>query len=98
MAGGAVAARPLNLLENRGCSGQVETRTAILLRDQRSEEPGLSQGGDELGRVSHLPIEPPPVFARKSLADPADGLADLAVLGVLHRRAHSPPSRARQAR
>ena len=51
-------------------------RTAIFLRDQHRQKPGLRQGGDKRCRIGPLPVQRPPVRAGEARAKLAHRLAD----------------------
>jgi hypothetical protein len=78
VAGGAVAAGAVDLLQDRAAIEQRQPGAAVLLRDQRRQPAGLAHRGDEflgvfLGRFALLPVLRPEVLAKIG-----DGAADLA--------------------
>src|SRR5215207_9179074 len=88
MAGGAVAAGALHLLEDRGRGRKRQPRAAVFLRDQHREVAGLGERVHEFARVAVLAIELAPVFARELRAKPDHRLADLGVVAALDGLSH----------
>ena len=74
-------------------AAEPQARAAVFLRDQHRQEPGLGQGGDELGRILPLAVQGAPIVAGEPRAQPAHRLADFGkvLVGVLghHRSACS---------
>ena len=75
--GRAVAARRLDLLHDRGRRRHGQPAAAVFLRDQRGQEPGVGERGDEFGRIGALAVERAPILAGEPGAERANGLADL---------------------
>ena len=85
VAGGGVAARPVDLLEDDRRLGDAETRPAQLLRYQGGEVAGLGQGPDELLRVRLAGVELAPVGVGKPRAELAHRSPQIGMqLGVRH--------------
>jgi hypothetical protein len=84
MAGRAVAARAVHLLQDRRGGRQRQPGAAIVFRDQRGEVAGLRQRVHELGRIAVLAVELAPVFAGKPRAQLAHGVADVGVVFIHH--------------
>ena len=80
MAAAAVAARALDLLQDRRRSGQLQAGAAIFLGDQHREIAGLGQRIHERLGISHLAIELAPILAGKLRAELGDGVADVGVI------------------
>ena len=96
IAGGAVAAGALNLLQDDGQLGDPETRSAIPLGDERREPSGPRQRVDELRRMAFAAALLAPVLVRLPGADLADGRTDVRV-GRSNERIHRGP-RTRRSR
>ena len=77
MAGGAVAAGSMYLLQNCGSGADAESAAAILLGNERGEVAGLGERSNEFGRIGALAVERAPVFARKLGAERAHAGADI---------------------
>src|SRR5467141_3713810 len=77
MAGRAIAAAGLNLLHDGGGLDQRKTAAAVLLRDERREEPSLGQRRHEFAWIGALAIELAPILARETGAQRTHGRADL---------------------
>ncbi len=86
VAGTAVAARAVNLLEYRGRRLDAEPGAAVLFRDQYRQEARARQRRDELARVTALAIELAPVFPRKALTQLSHRLADIRESVIVHVR------------
>ena len=82
VAGAAVAARRVDLLEDRRGRADAEPAAAVALRDQRGEEARVGERLHELLRVGARPVLLPPVLAGVARAQRPDGLAQLAVVVV----------------
>src|SRR5258708_10212065 len=82
MAGGAVAARRLDLLHDGDGRAHGQPAAAILFRNEGCEKAGLGQGGDEFFRISALAIERPPILAGKTGAQRAHRLANRSEVGA----------------
>ena len=80
VAAAAVAARTLDLFEDRRRRRKLQARAAIFLGDQHREIAGLCQRVDERLGVGHLAIELAPIFAGKLRAQLCDGFADVGVI------------------
>ncbi len=78
MAGGAVAAIGVNLLQNGRGHAERQARPAIFLRNQGAEQPRLRQRIDKFRRIGAFAVLLPPVAAGKAFAELADRLANLA--------------------
>src|SRR5262249_23475468 len=86
MARAAVATLKLDFFEDRSGRRQCQSSAAIFLWNERRQIAGFCQGDYELLRVSHLPVEPAPVFAREFLAELGDfGSDDLVRVGCVVR-------------
>ena len=83
MAGGAVAARRMDLLHDRGSGRERQPAAAVLFRDQRGEEARVCQHFDEFRRIAALPIERAPIFAGKGHAQAAHRFADRRIVVVM---------------
>ena len=83
VAGAAVAAGALDLLEDRGRGRQRQPGAAIFLGDQHREIAGLGQRVDELGRIGPLAVELAPVFAGELGAELGDRVADVGMFVLL---------------
>ena len=98
VAGGAVAAGALDLLEDRGGGRQRQAGAAVLLRDQRGEIAGVGQRLDELARIGALAVELAPILAGNAAHKLADLLADfdrrLRLRANRHRRSSASRSSA----
>src|SRR6185312_8673775 len=79
VAAAAVAARALDLFQDRGRCREFQTRPAILLRDQHREIAGLRQRIDEGRWIGHLAVELAPIFAGELCAELYDLLADIGI-------------------
>ncbi|OKO85362.1 hypothetical protein AC629_19270 [Bradyrhizobium sp. NAS80.1] len=89
----SVAARTLDLFQDRGRRRKLQARTAIFLGDQDREIAGLGQRIDEDLGVRHLAIELAPVFTGKLRAELCDGFADVGVIFGLVFSTHGVPVR-----
>ena len=78
---GAVAARSLDFLHDRGGRRHGEAAAAVLFRNKRGEKAGLGQCRDEFFRIRTLAIQPPPVFAWEIRAQRPYRLADRCEVG-----------------
>ena len=85
VAGGAVAARRLDLFHDRRGGIHGQAAAAIFLGDERGEKSGLGQRRDEFLRVSALAVERAPIFAGKIRAERTHGLADRREVRGFHR-------------
>ena len=88
VAGGAIAARAMDLLEDRRRGAQAQSRPAIFLGNQDGEKTFLRQTFDEGGRIGALAVERAPVFAGKIAAELGDRVANLGMVGR-RARGHS---------
>ena len=82
VAGAAVAARRVDLLQDRRRSPDAEPAAAVALRDQRGQKTRVGERLHELFRVGPLAILLAPVLAGVARAERADRLAQLAVVLV----------------
>ena len=88
VAAAAIAARALDLFEDRRRRRQFQPGAAILLGDQHREIAGLRQRVDELLRIRHLAVELAPVFAGELGAELCDGVADVVEFVLLFLCCH----------
>ncbi len=77
MAGGAIAARAMHLLQHRRGGGQRQARAAVGLGDEDGEIAFLGEGRHERGRIGPLAVQRLPVASREARAEPAHRLADV---------------------
>ena len=82
MAGAAVAARRVDLLQDRRGRADAEPAAAVTLGDQRREETRVGERLHELFRIRALAVLLAPVLAGIARAERADRLAQLAVVLV----------------
>ena len=75
LAGGAAAG--IDLLQDHRRRAHRQAGAAVFLRDQRAEEPGLRQLGDEFGRIRLLVFQALPICAGIARADSPHGIAQL---------------------
>ena len=85
MAGSPIAARALDLLEDRRRRRERQAGAAVFLGDQRGEVAGLRERIDEFRRIGVVAVELAPVFARKIGAQTDYRLADV-LMAVDHAR------------
>ena len=77
--GRAVAARAMNLLEDRHRGAKAQSRTAVFFGNQDGKKALLRQPFDEGGRIGAFAVERAPVFAGKVATEPGDRVADFAM-------------------
>src|SRR5271168_4502528 len=90
MAGSAVAAGSVHLIENGHGGAQSEAGAAKFLGDQSRKETRFRHRSDELAGIGALTVQRAPVFARKARAQPANRLADFGkrvASEIVHRTA-----------
>src|SRR5271169_6314325 len=80
VAGRAIAAGGVHLLEDGGGRADAEPAAAEFFRDQRGEIAGLGERVHKFGRIRTFAVERAPVFARKLGAQRAYGFPDVGEL------------------
>ena len=82
VAGAAVAAGRVDLLQDRPSRADAEPAAAVALGDQRGQKTRVGERLHELLRIGALAVLLPPVFAGVARTERADRLAQLAVVLV----------------
>src|SRR2546426_2796869 len=85
VAGGAVRAASLYLLENRRCRGELQARTAVLLGDEAGEPARLGERAHELRGIVALAVRLAPVVHRESGAELRHGIPGFAQVVLADR-------------
>ena len=91
VAGRAVAAGSVHLIENGHGGAQSEAGAAKFLGDQSRKETRFRHRSDELAGIGALTVQRAPVFAGKARAEPANRLADFGkgvASEIVHRTAN----------
>ena len=84
MAGSGVAAGAVYFLQDRRRRHQAQATAAVLLGDQRAQEPAVRHGPRELRGIGALAVQFTPVLARKVGANGLHRLADFRQLFLIH--------------